>query len=75
VKPPEIYRRMKVRDGGSCLSQGRVYEWVERFQINDEILVMNNGEGDQLAWQLRQLNSRSSSESVTTDEALMMKLP
>ena len=32
VKPFEIYRRMKVQYGDSCLSQGRVYEWVERFQ-------------------------------------------
>jgi transposase len=32
VKPSEIYRRMKVQYGDSCLSQGRVYEWVERFQ-------------------------------------------
>jgi len=32
VTPSEIYRRMKVQYGDSCLSQGRVYEWVERFQ-------------------------------------------
>jgi len=32
VKPSELYRRMKVQYGDSCLSQGRVYEWVERFQ-------------------------------------------
>jgi len=32
VKPSEIYRRMKVQYGDSCLSQGKVYEWVERFQ-------------------------------------------
>jgi transposase len=32
VKPSEIYRKMKVQYGDSCLSQGRVYEWVERFQ-------------------------------------------
>ena len=32
MKPSEIYRRMKVHYGDSCLSQGRVYEWVERFQ-------------------------------------------
>jgi len=32
LKPSEIYRRMKVQYGDSCLSQGRVYEWVERFQ-------------------------------------------
>ena len=38
---PEIYRRMKVQYGDSCLGEGRVYEWVERFQngrqnISDE---------------------------------------
>jgi len=32
VKPSEIYRRMKVQNGDSCLSQETVYEWVERFQ-------------------------------------------
>jgi len=32
MKPYEIYRRMKIQYGDSCLSQGRVYEWVERFQ-------------------------------------------
>ena len=32
VKPSEIYRRMKVQYRDSCLTQGRVYEWVERFK-------------------------------------------
>jgi transposase len=32
VKPSEIYRGMKVQYGDSCLSQGGVYEWVERFK-------------------------------------------
>jgi len=32
VKPSEIYRRMKVQYGDSCLSQVKVYEWVEIFQ-------------------------------------------
>jgi len=32
VKPSEIYRRMNVQYGDSCLSQGRVCEWVESFQ-------------------------------------------
>jgi hypothetical protein len=32
VKPSEIYKRMKVQYGDSCLSQGRVYEWVDGFQ-------------------------------------------
>ena len=32
VKQYEIYRRMKVQYRDSCLSQGRVYEWVKRFQ-------------------------------------------
>jgi len=32
VKHSEIYRSMTVQYGDSCLSQRRVYEWVERFQ-------------------------------------------
>jgi Mlc titration factor MtfA (ptsG expression regulator) len=32
VKPSEIYRRIKVQFGDSCLIQGRVYEWVDGFQ-------------------------------------------
>ena len=32
VKPSEIYRRMKVQYGDSCLCQRKVYEWVERFK-------------------------------------------
>jgi len=32
MKPSDIYRRMKVQYGDSCLSQGRVCEWVEMFQ-------------------------------------------
>jgi hypothetical protein len=32
VKPSEIYTRMKVQCGDSCLNQERVYGWVERFQ-------------------------------------------
>jgi len=34
---PEIYRRMKAQYGDSCLSQGRVYEWVERFQNGQNV--------------------------------------
>jgi len=51
VKPSEIYRRIKVQYGHGCLSQGRVYEWVE---TDDKMSVMNTGLGDQLAWQVRQ---------------------
>jgi hypothetical protein len=32
VKPPEIYRIMKVQYGDSCLSHGKVYKRVEKFQ-------------------------------------------
>jgi uncharacterized protein YbgA (DUF1722 family) len=43
VKPSEIYRRMKVQYVDSCLSQRRVYEWVERFRngrqnVSDEVM-------------------------------------
>jgi len=54
VKPSEIYRRMKVQYGDSCLSQGRVYEWVGRFQNGRQKSLMNTGVGDLLAWQPRQ---------------------
>ena len=75
VKPSEMYRRMKVQHGDSCLSEGRVCEWVERFQngrknVSDEHRIART-----VAWQLRQWNSRSSRESVTTGETLLMKLP
>jgi len=36
------------------------------LKTEDKTSVMNTGVGDQLAWQQRQRNSRSSSESVTT---------
>jgi hypothetical protein len=39
---PEIYSRMKVRYGDSCLSQGRVYGWVERFQNGRQKLPDDN---------------------------------
>ena len=32
VKTSDIYRRMEVQYVDSCLSQERLYEWVERFQ-------------------------------------------
>ena len=74
VKPFEIYRRTKVQYADSCLSQGSVYGWVEIFQNGTQTL-MNTGMWDQLAWQLRRWNSRSRSESVTTGESLLTKLP
>ena len=72
VKPSEIYRKMNFQYGDSCLSQGRMNEWVERFQNGRRKSVVNTGVGDQLAWQLRQWNSRSSSESVTTGESYIL---
>lgn len=32
MKPSEIYKRMKIQYENNCLSQGRVYEWVEKFK-------------------------------------------
>jgi hypothetical protein len=32
VKPSEIHRRMIQQYGGSCMSERKVYQWVERFQ-------------------------------------------
>ena len=45
------------------------------FKTDDKTSVMNTGEGEQLAWQLRQWNSRWISESVTTGQSLLIKLP
>jgi hypothetical protein len=54
---------------GECMNG-----WKD-FKTEDKTSVMNTGLGDQLAWQLRKWNSRSSSKSVTTGESLLMKLP
>jgi hypothetical protein len=32
VKTSEIYGRLTVQYGDNCMSQGKVYEWVERFR-------------------------------------------
>jgi len=40
------------------------------FKTEDKTSAMNTGVEDQLAWQLRQLSSRSSSQSMTTGESL-----
>jgi hypothetical protein len=53
VKPSEMYRRIKVQYKDRCLSQGRVYEWVD-FKTEDKASVMKTGVGGQLVWQLRQ---------------------
>ena len=54
VKPSEIYRRMKVQYGDSCLSQGECMIGWKDFETDDKMSVMNTGVGDQLAWQVRQ---------------------
>jgi hypothetical protein len=54
---------------GECMN-----EWKD-FKMEDKTSVMNTREGDQLVWQLRQWNSRLSSESTTTGKSLLMKLP
>jgi hypothetical protein len=38
VKPSEMYRRMKVQYGDSCLSHGKMYKRVERFQNGRRIV-------------------------------------
>jgi len=47
---------------GECMNG-----WKD-FKTEDKMSVMNTRVGDQLAWQLRQWNSRLSSVSVTTGE-------
>jgi hypothetical protein len=32
VTPREIHRRMIQQYGGNCMSERKVYQWVERFQ-------------------------------------------
>ena len=54
---------------GECMNG-----WKD-FETGDKMSVMNTGVGDQLAWQVRHWNSRSSSESVITGESLLKKLP
>jgi hypothetical protein len=54
VKPSEIYRRMKVRYGDSCLVRGECVNGWKDFKTDDKTSVMNTGEGEQLAWRLRQ---------------------
>jgi hypothetical protein len=73
VKPSEIYRKAKVQYGNSWVRGECMNGWKD-FKTEDKTSV-NTRVGDQLAWQLRQWNSRSSSESVTTGESLTMKLP
>jgi transposase len=36
---------MKVQYGDSCLSQGRVYEWVERFQNGGQNVSVEHRRG------------------------------
>ena len=51
VKTSEIYRRMEVQYGDSCLSQERVMNGWKDFKLEDKTSVMNTGVGDQLTWQ------------------------
>ena len=46
VKHSEMYRRMKVQYGDSCLRQGRVYEWAERFQNGRQKVSDENRSGE-----------------------------
>ena len=40
AKPVEIHRRMLAQYGQSTMSQRRVYEWVERFNRVEHVLLM-----------------------------------
>jgi hypothetical protein len=70
VKPSEIYRRMEVQDGDSCLSQGRVYEWVERFQNRRQNVSYEHWSGRPVTVATETMKQQISSESVTTGESL-----
>ena len=54
MKPSEIYGRMKVQYGDSCLSQGRVMNGWNDFKTDDKTSVMNTRKGGLLAWPLKQ---------------------
>jgi len=60
VKPSEMYRRMNVQYGDSCLVRGEFMNGWKDVKTDDNMSVMNTGVGDQLVWQVRQWNSRSS---------------
>jgi hypothetical protein len=75
VKPSEIYRRWRFNMEKVVWVRGECMNVWKDFKTEDKTSVMNTGVGDQLAWQLRQWNSKSSSESFTIGESLLMKLP
>jgi hypothetical protein len=45
VKPWEIHRRMIQQYGGSCMSERKVYQWVERFQEGQTSVVDEHRSG------------------------------
>ena len=75
VKPSEICRRMEVQYGDSCLSQENVYEWVERFQNGRLNISDEHRSGRPVSVTTETVKQQISSESVTTGESLLMKLP
>jgi len=54
VKPSEMYRRMNVQYGDSCLVRGEFMNGWKDVKTDDNMSVMNTGVGDQLVWQVRQ---------------------
>jgi len=75
VKPSEIYRRMKVQYGDSCLSQGRVYEWVGRFQNRRQNISDKHWSGRPVSVATETVKQQIKQRTVTTGESLLMKLP
>ena len=53
VKPSGIYRRMKVQYEDSCFSQGRVFQWVERFQNGRPVSVATETVKHQIEQRIR----------------------
>jgi hypothetical protein len=39
VKPSKIHRRMLAQYGENCITQGKVYQWVERFQSGSTSII------------------------------------
>jgi hypothetical protein len=45
VKPRETHRRMIQQYGGSCMSERKVFQWVERFQEGRRSVTIEHHSG------------------------------
>jgi hypothetical protein len=75
VKPSEFYRIMKVHYGDSSLSQGRVYEWMERFKNGRQNVSDEPRRGRVVGVATETVKQQIEQRILTTGESLLMKLP